>query len=208
MTETAPQRDYSLREVFNGLRWITPTGAQWRMLPNDLPPWYTVYQQTQRWIRAGVVETMVHDLRVLIRIAAGRAPQPTAAIFDGRTVQSTAARGGRADYNGHKRRKGSKTHLAVDTLGLLLVVYVPPANEQERAHIAELAAQVQDVTGETVKDACVDQGYTGEQPAEAAAAHGRRLAVVKLPTAKAALCYCRAAGSWNAASAGWPAFGG
>ena len=63
MTEEAPQRDHSLREVFNGLRWIVRAGAAWRMLPHDLPPWYTVYQQSQRWFKAGVFETIVIDLR-------------------------------------------------------------------------------------------------------------------------------------------------
>jgi transposase len=187
MTETAPQREHSLREVFNGLRWITRTGAQWRMMPNDVPPWHTVYQQTQRWVRAGVFETMVHDLRVLIRVAAGRAPQPTAAIFDGRTVQSTAESGKRAGYDGYKRRKGSKTHVAVDTLGLLLAVHVTPANEQERAQVTTLASAVQDVTGNTVEVAFVDQGYTGEDAALAATAEGMRLQVVKLPEAKRGL---------------------
>jgi len=62
MREDAPQRDHALREVFNGLRWLVRTGAQWRMMPNDLPPWHTVYQQAQRWIAAGVFEDMVHDL--------------------------------------------------------------------------------------------------------------------------------------------------
>lgn len=127
---------------------------------------------------------MVHDLRVLIRVAAGRAPQPSAAIFDGRTVQSTAESGERAGYDGHKRRKGSKTHLAVDTLGLLLAVHITAANEQERAQITTLAKQVQDVTGNTVEVAFVDQGYTGEQAATDAAEQGMRLEVVKLPEAK------------------------
>ena len=72
MTEDAPQRDYALREVFNGLRYIVRGGISWRMLPNDLPPWHTVYQQTQRWLKASVFEVMVHDLRVLLRLAAGR----------------------------------------------------------------------------------------------------------------------------------------
>jgi transposase len=184
MSEAAPQREHSLRDVFNGLRWITRTGAQWRMMPNDLPPWHTVYQQTQRWIRAGVFESMVHDLRALIRVAAGHARQPSAAIFDARTVQSTAESGERAGYDGHKRRKGSKTHLAVDTLGLLLAIHVTAANEQERAQVASLAAAVQEATGNSVEVAFVDQGYTGEQAATDAATHGIRLEVVKLPEAK------------------------
>ena len=184
MIEDAPQRDYPLREVFNGLRYIARSGAQWRMLPNDLPPWSAVYQQTQRWLKAGVFEALVHDLRSLLREIADRAPQPSAAIFDARTLQSTPESGARAGFDGHKRRKGSKVHIAVDTLGQLLALLVTPANEQERAQVAHLAEQVQEVTGEAVEVAFVDQGYTGEQAAEDAASHGIRLEVVKLPTAK------------------------
>lgn len=184
MTEEAPQRDHSLREVFNGLRWIVRAGAPWRMMPNDLPPWFTVYQQTQRWINAGVFEAIVHDLRALLRLAKGRKEQPSAAIFDSRTLQSTPESGERAGYDGHKRKRGSKTHIAVDTLGHLLALYVTPANEQDRAQVAELARQVQEVTEQSVEVAFVDQGYTGDQPAQAAQGQGMQLEVIKLPEAK------------------------
>jgi transposase len=184
MREDAPQREHALREVFNALRYVVRTGVQWRFLPNDLPPWHTVYQQTQRWLRAGVFEDLVHDLRMLLREIAERHPQPSAAILDSRTLQSTPESGARAGYDGHKKRKGSKVHLAVDTLGQLLAVLVTPANEQDRAQVAALAEQIQEVTGESVEVAFVDQGYTGAQPAEAAEEHGIRLEVVKLPTAK------------------------
>src|SRR5207248_611709 len=184
MTETAPQREHSLREVFNGLRWIVRSGAQWRMMPKDLPPWYTVYQQTQRWLNAGVFESMVHDLREVLRVAQGRNPQPSAAIFDSRTLQSTPESGNHAGYDGAKRRKGSKVHAAVDTLGNLLSLLVTPANEQDRAQVGELAQAVQEATGQSVEIAFVDAGYTGDAPAEAAKEHGIRLEVVKLPEAK------------------------
>ena len=184
MTEEAPQRDHCLREVFNGLRYIVRTGMQWRMMANDLPPWYTVYQQTRRWFRAGVFEEIVRDLRMLMREIAGRAPQPRATILDSRTLQSTPESGGRAGYDGHKRRRGSKVHIAVDTLGQLLALFVTPADEQDRAQVEELAEQVQKATGNSVEVAFVDQGYTGDQPAADAQAQGIRLAVVKLPTAK------------------------
>lgn len=184
MKEDAPQRDHPLREVFNGLRYVVRSGAAWRMMPNDLPPWHTVYQQTQRWMAAGVFEQIVHDLRMLLREIDGRNPQPRAAIFDGRTMQSTPESGARAGYDGHKKRKGSKVHLAVDTLGQLLAVTVTPANEQERAQVAELAGQVQAATGESVEIAFVDQGYTGADAAADAEQHGIRLEVVKLPSAK------------------------
>lgn len=184
MTEDAPQRDYPLREVFNGLRWLIRAGATWRMMPHDLPPWPVVYQQTQRWLRAGVFAAIVHDLRRLLRLAAGRDAEPSAAIFDGRTMPSTPESGARAGYDGHKRRKGSKVHMAVDTLGHLLALHVTPANEQERAQVAELSRQVQEVTGEHVELVFVDQGYTGEKAEAAAAEQGITLQVVKLPEAK------------------------
>jgi transposase len=184
MSEEAPQRDHSLREVFNGLRWIIRTGAQWRMMPNDLPPWYTVYQQSQRWIKAGVFEAIVHDLREVLRIATGKKAKPTAAVFDSRTLQSTSESGSRAEYDGAKRRKGSKTHIAVDTLGHLLALLVTPANEQDRSQVGELAKKVQEVTGQTVELAYVDQGYTGEAAQAEAEAQGMQLEVVKLAEAK------------------------
>jgi len=155
MREDAPQREHSLREVFNGLRYIIRTSMQWRMMPTDLPPWHTVYQQTQRWLKAGVFEDMVRDLRILMREINDRVP-----------------------------RKGSKVHLAVDTLGQLLAVLVTPANEQDRAQVGKLARQIQEATGDSVEVAFVDQGYTGDQPAADAQTHGIRLGVVKLPTAK------------------------
>ena len=184
MTEDAPQRDYPLREVFNGLRWMARGGSSWRMMPHDLPPYYVVYQQMRRWLKAGVFEAITHDLRAVLRIAEGRQEMPTASIFDSRTLQSTVESGARAGYDGAKRRKGNKVHLAVDTLGHLLALCVTAANEQDRAQVAELAERVQAETGETVEIAYVDQGYTGENAADAAAEHGIQLEVVKLPEAK------------------------
>jgi transposase len=147
-----------LREVFNALRWIVPAGALWRLMSNDLPPWEAVYQQMQRWLQARVFEAIVHDLRVVLWLTEGRQEQPSAAIFDSRTLQSAAESGPRAGYNGAKRKRGSKVHMAVDTLGHLLALHVTAASEQDRAQVAQLAAQVQAVTGETVEVAFVDQG--------------------------------------------------
>ena len=184
MTADAPQRRHDLREVFNGLRYIVRGGLQWRLMPHDLPPWAAVYQQTRRWLAAGVFAAVVHDLRALLRLGAGRAPGPTAAILDSRTLQSTPESGGRAGYDGAKRKKGSKIHAAVDTLGDLLALHATPADAQDREQVARLAAAVQEATGGTVEVGFVDQGYTGETPAAAAAARGIRLEVVKLPEAR------------------------
>ena len=184
MSEDAPQRRHDLREVFNALRWMVRAGASWRMLPHDFPRWEAVYQQTQRWIAAGCFEAIVHDLRAMLRWSAGRADQPTAVIIDSATRQSTPESGHRAGYDGPKKRTGSKIHAAVDTLGELLALHVTPADTGDREQVAALAADVQTVTGQTVELGFVDQGYSGEKPAAAAAAHGIRLEVIKLDEAK------------------------
>jgi transposase len=184
MTEEAPQRTHSLREVFNGLRWIIRAGAPWRLMPDDLSLWYTVFQQAQRWLKAGMLEATVHDLCALLRVACGRKEPPLAVILDSRTLQSSPQSGGRAGYDGAKRGKRSKLHAAVGTLGHLLALHVTAANEQDRAQVKQLAERVQEATGQSVELPYVDQGYTGEQPAQDAATHGLQLEVIKLPEAK------------------------
>jgi transposase len=184
MAEAAPQRVYPLREIFNALRYLIKMGGVWRMLPHDLPPWQMVYQQTRRWIKAGCFEAMAHDLRAVLRLALDRQADPSAVILDSRTLQSTPESGARAGFDGHKKRKGSKVHVAVDTLGHLLALAVTPANEQDRAQVAQLAQAVQKVVEEPVQVAFVDQGYTGEQPAADAAQQRIRLEVIKHHEAK------------------------
>ena len=184
MKEDAAQRVHSLRAVLNALRYMVRAGCPWRWMPNDLPPWQIVHQQATRWLEAGVFDAMVHDLRMILRLLADRPEQPTAAVLDARTLQGSVESGPRAGYDGHKKRKGSKVHLAVDTLGHLLAAHVSPANENERAHVEELLANVQAATGESVQIAYVDMGDNGEQAAAMAAEQGVRLEVVSLPEAK------------------------
>ena len=89
MREDAVQRQHSLRELFNGLRYVIRYGIAWRAMPNDLPPWFTIYQQSQRWLAAGVFEILAQDLRAVLRLAAGRNEEPTAARIDSRTRRSS-----------------------------------------------------------------------------------------------------------------------
>ncbi len=141
MREDAPQREHSLRELFNALRYMVKTGCTWRFLPHDFPPWTAVYQQARRWLDNGVFEQIAHDLRAIARVAE-RQPDPSAVIFDARTLQSTPESGSRAGFDGHKKKNGSKIHVAVDTLGHLLALHVSPANDQERDFAAGLAEDV------------------------------------------------------------------
>jgi transposase len=182
--EDAGQRVHALRELFNGLRYIVKAGAPWRWMPNDLPPWPAVYQQARRWLAAGCFEALAEDLRVVLRLSAGHKAQPSAAILDSRTLRSSPESGARASYDGAKRKKGAKLHLAVDTLGHLLALHVTPANADDRAEVGRLAQAVQETTSHSVDLAYVDQGYSGQKPAQAAKAEGIELAVVKLPDAK------------------------
>jgi transposase len=184
LREDAGQREHALREVFNGLRYVVRSGCPWRLMPHDLPPWFVVYQQAQRWLSAGCFEQLAEDLRAVLRMAAGRAPEPSAAVLDSRTLRSSPESGERAGYDGAKRKKGSKLHMAVDTLGHLLALHVTPADADDRAQVGQLAKAVQAATGASVEVAFVDQGYTGEKPAAAAREHGIDLEVVKLPEAK------------------------
>lgn len=184
MREDAPQREHDLRDVVNAVRWMVRAGAPWRYVPGHVPPWEAVYQQCRRWRAAGVFEAMTHDLRERLRMAEGRYKHPTAVILDSRTMQRTPESGERAGYDGAKRRKGSKVHIAVDTLGHLLALRMTPADEQDRQQAGHLARQVQKVTEKSVELAYVAPGYTGRQPAEDAEQQRIKLEGVKLPQAK------------------------
>jgi transposase len=180
-----------------------PEWCPWRYLPKDCPPWERVSQQTRRWPAAGCFEAIVvPDLRAVLRFAAGREPEPTAAILDSHTIQSTPESGGRAGSDGSKRRQRSKVHAAVDTLGHLLVLHITPANEQDREQVGVLAEATQEVTGESVELAYVDQGDTGEESAGAAADRGIAWEVVKLPEAKRGFVLLHGVGSWSGRSVG------
>jgi transposase len=184
LPEDSGQRRHDLRDVLDALRWLVRSGSPWRLLPHDFPPWHAVYDQARRWMATGCFEAMVHDLRVLLRIADGREADPSAAVLDSRTLQSSVESGPRAGYDGYKRRSGSKVHMAVDTLGRLLTLRVTPADEQDRAQVAPLCEAIHEATGESVELIYADQGYTGEEAFDEAAGRGIIVHVVKLPEAK------------------------
>src|SRR5579872_6647961 len=176
MREDASQREHSLRELFNGLRYVIRYGIAWRAMPNDLPPWFSIYQQTRRWLAAGVFEALAQDLRAVLRLASGRREDPTAAIIDSRTLRSTPESGSRAGYDGAKRKRGSRLHMAVDTLGHLLALHVTPANVDDRAEVGKLADAVQEATGETGGvDLCRSGLHRGEARRSRANAWDRTL---------------------------------
>jgi putative transposase len=122
---------HSRREICNAILYVVRGGCAWRLLPHDLPPWQTVYGYFRTWRRDGTWQRIHDALRIAVRVAAGRRPQPSAAIVDSQSVKTTD-RGGVRGYDAGKKVNGRKRHLLVDTLGLLLLVVVHAANLQDR----------------------------------------------------------------------------
>jgi putative transposase len=124
-------RVHTLREILNAIFYIVRSGCTWRMLPHDLPPWKTVYHYFRLWRKDGTWERINSALRVEVRVAAGREPEPSAAVIDSQSVKKTETPGVRG-YDAGKKVNGRKRHLLVDTLGLVLMVVVHAANIQDR----------------------------------------------------------------------------
>ena len=124
---------YCMRDVIDGIRYLTHNGPVWRALPADFPPAWTVYWRAARWQADGSTETMHDQLRDRVRLAAGRHRLPTAAIIDSQSVKAAeeVARPGRG-YDAGKKINGRKRHIAVDVTGLLLTVLVTAASVQDR----------------------------------------------------------------------------
>ena len=183
LREDAAQRIYPLCELSDAVRWIVKAGCPWRILPNDLPPWTAVQQQAERWRKAGCFEAMVRDLRELPRLLQERSPRLTAAILDGRTLQSSpeSVREPVTMATNAKRQQGACGHRhARPPLGRA----DHPSQRTKTRQIGELARQVQEATQRSVKLIFCDQGYTGAESAEAATGYGIKLEVIKLAEAK------------------------
>jgi putative transposase len=128
---TGRRRKYSYREILNGCFYVVRTGCQWRNLPKDLPPWSIVYTYYRNWIQSDFWIRLHERLRQQVRYAAGRKLKPSAAILDSQSVKSTESSETRG-FDAGKKVNGIKRHLAVDTLGLVLLVMVTAASTQDR----------------------------------------------------------------------------
>ena len=122
---------YSRWEMVNACCYVVRNGCSWRMLPHEFPPWENVYRTFRRWAAGGKFEQMHDRLRELWRSREERAPEPSAAVLDAQSTRSSP-QGGPSGYDAGKKVKGRKRNLVVDTLGLLLMVSVVPANVQDR----------------------------------------------------------------------------
>lgn len=150
------------RDIVDAIRYLVKEGIQWRAMPCDFPPWKTVYDVFDSWQASGATERMHGELRVLCRIAAGRKPDPTAAVIDSQSVKAAEmiSRNGRG-FDAGKKINGRKRHIAVDTIGLLLTVLVTAASVQDRDGARPLLWNLRKLFG-TVKLAWADGGYAGK----------------------------------------------
>ena len=152
---------HDLRAMVDAVGYVTRYGIEWRALPVDFPPWPAVYAFFERWSARGLPQALVDRLRGRIRVGVGRRDLPSAAIIDAQSVKAaetvTAAYSG---YDGGKKIRGQKRHIAVDTLGLLLCVLVTAASVQDRDGAVGLLARLREKFS-TIAVIWADGGYTG-----------------------------------------------
>ena len=151
-----------MRDIVDAIRYLTHNGPVWRALPADFPPPGTVYWWADKWQADGSAERMHDDLRDRVRITAGRQAAPTAAIIDSQSVKgSEMISRTRRGYDAGKKINGTKRHIAVDALGLLLTVLVTAASVQDRDAARPLLWNLRKAFP-GVKLAWADGGYAGK----------------------------------------------
>ena len=171
-------RTTDLRAVLNANFYLLRTGCQWRLLPREFPPWGTVYHYFQAWQNSGV---WVHLNRVLYEQArrdAGREACPSVVIMDGQSVKTTE-RGGVRGFDAHKREKGRKRHILVDTLGLLVANRVESADTSDRRAGALLLGGLRALFPR-IRTVIADAGHQSRKLARALRQHqGLQLRIVR-----------------------------
>ena len=154
-------REHEVRELVNAIFYLVKTACQWRNLPTHFAPWSTVYHYFRTWKRNGLWARIHHHLREHLRVVEGRQRQASAGIIDSQSVKSTETSDERG-YDAGKKVNGRKRHILVDTIGLILLVMVLPANIQDRDGARQLlAAFFARTPRRRVKHIWADGGYAG-----------------------------------------------
>jgi transposase len=177
--------EHCRRDIVDAIRYLVKEGIQWRAMPADFPPWSTVYDCLAGWQASGATAAMHDELREQCRVAAGRNPEPTAAVIDSQSVKAaeTVARSSRG-FDAGKKINGRKRHIAVDVMGLLLVIVITAASVQDRDGARALPWRLR-ACFRTVTLAWADGGYAGKLITWAHANLRLTVEVVKRTTAHA-----------------------
>ena len=162
IVDTGRKRKHELRGIINAIMYITKTGCQWRMLPNDFAPWQSVYYYFRKWKRDGLIEE-IHDFLVYkIRLKKNKNPLPTVGIIDSQSTKTINVCEDNIGYDGGKKVKGRKRHIVVDTLGLILSVVIHSATIHDSKGAESVLVELKNKYLSGIIKIFADGGYRGE----------------------------------------------
>lgn len=179
VTKAGRPTKYPSLNICNALSFILATGTQWRNMPNDFPPWESVYYYFRKWTKDGSIKMLEEFLIKKLRLANNKSEWPTAGVIDAQSVDCPTS-GEERGFDVSKNVKGRKRHILTDVLGIVLVLVVTTANITDRQGAVEIMSSKD--FPKTIKHIWVDKGYRGPIVASAAAKHGVNIEVVANPS--------------------------